>query len=72
MFSEIHVDLETYRQVGDRLLVLGEMTATGRGTGGERSSEVAWVIEPRGEKLQRGWAYRNHAEGERAAEQAAR
>ncbi len=72
MFSEIHVELETYRQVGDRLLVLGEMTATARGTGEERSSEVAWVIEPRGGKFQRGWAYRNHAEGERAAEQAAR
>ena len=72
MFSEIHVELETYREVGDRLLVLGEMTATARVTDPERTSEVAWVVEPRGEKLQRGWAYSSHAEGERAAEEAAR
>jgi hypothetical protein len=54
MFSEIHVDLEQYRQIGHRLLVL------------------AWVVEPRGEKLHRGWSYGSHAEGERAAEEAAR
>ena len=72
MFSEIHVDLETYRQVGDRLLVLGEMKATARATGLERSSEVAWVVEPRGEKLQRGWSYPTHEEARRAAEETAR
>jgi ketosteroid isomerase-like protein len=72
MFSEIHVELETYREVGDRLLVLGEMAATTRGTGQEVSSEVAWVIEPRGDRLQKGWAYDTHADGERAAEEAAR
>jgi ketosteroid isomerase-like protein len=72
MFSEIHVELETYREVGDRLLVLGEMAATTRGTGAEVSSEVAWVVEPRGERLQRGWAYGTHADGERAAEEAGR
>ena len=48
------------------------MTATARVTGAEVSSEVAWVVEPRGEKLQRGWAYGSHEEGERAAEEAAR
>ena len=72
MFSAIHVDLEQYRQIGDRLLVLGEMQATSRGTGAEVKSEVAWVVEPRGEKLQRGWAYGSHQEGERAAQEAAR
>jgi ketosteroid isomerase-like protein len=72
MFSAIHVDLEQYREVGHRLLVLGEMQATARGTGEEVKSEVAWVIEPRGEKLHRGWAYESHADGERAAEEAAR
>ena len=72
MFSEIHVDLEQYRQIGDRLLVLGQMQATRRGTGAEVNSEVAWVVEPRGEKLQKGWAYGSHEDGERAAEEASR
>jgi ketosteroid isomerase-like protein len=72
MFSEIHVDLEQYRQIGDRLLVIGEMQATARGTGQEVNSEVAWVVQPRGEKLQRGWAYGSHEEGQRAAREAAR
>jgi ketosteroid isomerase-like protein len=71
MFSQIHVDLEQYRQIGDRLLVIGEMQATAQATGEEVSSEVAWVVEPRGEKLQRGWAYGSHEEGERAAKEAA-
>jgi hypothetical protein len=43
------------------------MTATGRGSGAEVSSEVAWVVEPRGEKFQRGWAYDSHEVGEREA-----
>jgi ketosteroid isomerase-like protein len=72
MFSEIHVILEQYRKVGDRLLVLGHMEAETRGTREPVSSEVAWVVEPRGEKLQRGWAYGSQAEGERAAGEAAR
>jgi SnoaL-like domain len=72
MFSTIHVDLEQYRRIGDRLLVLGEMQATARGTGAEVNSDVAWLVEPRGKKFQRGWAYGSHAEGERAAKQAVR
>ena len=67
MFSEMHVELDRFRQVGDRLLVLGHMTATSRGSGAEVRSEVAWVFAPRGELLWRGWAYMSHEEGERAA-----
>jgi ketosteroid isomerase-like protein len=72
MFSEIHVELEQYRQIGDRLLVLGDMRATRRATGEEVRSEVTWVVEPRGGKLQKGWSYGSRAEGERAAEEADR
>ena len=35
MFSDIHVDMEQFREVNGRLLVLGHMTATGRGSGAE-------------------------------------
>jgi len=67
MFSEMHADLEQFREVNGRLLVFGHMRAKGRGSGTEVSSEVAWLVEPRGELLQRGWAYTSHEEAEREA-----
>jgi ketosteroid isomerase-like protein len=72
LFTDLHVELDTFREVGDRLLVLGEMTAKSTVSGKEVRSDVAWVVEPRGEKLQRGWSYASHDEAERAAEEAAR
>ena len=70
MFSDIQVELGSVREVGDRLLVLGQMTATGRGSGADVSSEVGWVVEPKGDRFQRGWAYNSHDEAERAAMEA--
>ena len=67
MYSEIRVELGDSRDIGERLLVLGQMTATGRDTGDEVNSEVGWLVEPRGEGFQRGWAYTTHADAERAA-----
>jgi ketosteroid isomerase-like protein len=67
MYSAIRVELGDSREVAGRVLVLGQMTATGRDTGAEVSSEVGWLMEPRGERFQRGWAYTTHADAERAA-----
>jgi ketosteroid isomerase-like protein len=67
---ESRVELDQFSQVGDRLLVLGRMTARRRG-GDEVENEVAWVIEPKGERFQRGWSYPSHEEAERAARAAA-
>jgi hypothetical protein len=71
MFTDMHVELDQVREVNGRLLVLGRMTASGRGGGAEVDSEVAWVIEPKGEKFQRGWAYSSHKEAEREVEELA-
>jgi hypothetical protein len=71
MFIEPQVDLEQFREIKGRLVVLGQMTAKGRGSGAEVSSEVAWVFEPRGDKFRRGWAYNSHDEAEREAAQLA-
>jgi len=68
MFTEMHVELGQIREVKGRLLVFGQMTAIGRGSGAEVDSEVAWVFEPRGDLFRRGWAYTSHAEAEREAE----
>jgi ketosteroid isomerase-like protein len=67
MLEESQVDLEQITEIGDRLLVLGRMRARRRGSEEAVTSEVGWVVEPRGEKFQRGWAYTSHAEAERAA-----
>lgn len=67
MYSAIRVELGDSREVAERVLVLGQMTATSRDTGDEVSSEVGWLVEPRGERFQRGWAYTTHADAERAA-----
>jgi hypothetical protein len=67
MFTDMHVTYEEIREVKGRLLVLGRMTAEGRGTGAQIDREAAWVVEPRGEKFQRGWAYSSHKEAEEEA-----
>jgi hypothetical protein len=67
MFTDPHVELEQFREIKGRLLVLGQMTAKGRGSGAEVQSEVAWVIEPRADRLRRGWAYTSHEEAGREA-----
>jgi ketosteroid isomerase-like protein len=70
ILEESHVELDQFREIGDRLLVLGRMTAMKRGGGEQVESDVAWVIEPKGERFQRGWAYDSHEDAERAAKSA--
>jgi ketosteroid isomerase-like protein len=68
MFSAMHAEIDDYQEVGGRLLVFGRMTAIGRGSGAEVSSEVAWLMELKDGLLKRGWAYNSHQEAEREAE----
>jgi ketosteroid isomerase-like protein len=70
MFSEIHVELDKFREIGDRILLLGRMNAISRVSGEEIDTEVGWVVEPRGERLQRGWAYTSHDQALQEAERA--
>jgi ketosteroid isomerase-like protein len=67
MFIEPRVQLDRISEVKGRLLVFGQMTATGRGSGAAVSSEVGWILEPRGELFRRGWAYNSHVDAEREA-----
>ena len=69
MFERIQVELEQFRRIGDRLLVLGRMTARRRGADAEVTSEVGWVVEARDEGFHRGWAYDSHEAAERAAKE---
>jgi hypothetical protein len=56
-YVEFEVYFDELRQVGDRLLARGRMTAKGRGSGAEITSDVGWVIEPKADKFQRAWGY---------------
>jgi ketosteroid isomerase-like protein len=66
MFEGVHVELDQFREIGERLLVLGRMRASRRG-GPEVENDLGWVVEPKGEGFQRGWAYDSHEQAERAA-----
>jgi ketosteroid isomerase-like protein len=68
MFSQTHADIDDVREVGGRILALGHMKATGRGSGAEVSSEAAWLVELKGDQLKRGWAYNSRQEAESEAE----
>jgi ketosteroid isomerase-like protein len=67
MFTEVDTKLDDVRDIQGRLVGLGHMTARGRGSGAEVSSEVAWVLEVEGELIRRGWAYTSHDDALRAA-----
>jgi ketosteroid isomerase-like protein len=68
MFTHMHVTYDEIREVKGRLLVLGRMTAKARGSGAQVDSEAAWVVEAKGERFQRGWAYSSRKEAEQEAE----
>ncbi len=70
-YAEFHVYFDDLRQVGDRLLVRGRMNAKGRASGAEITTDVGWVIEPRGERFQSAWGYATYEDARRAAEEAA-
>ena len=67
MFTEMHATLDDVRDIQGYLVGLGHMSARGRGSDAEVSSEVAWVLEVEGEMIRRGWAYDSHDEALRAA-----
>jgi ketosteroid isomerase-like protein len=70
-YVKFEVYFDGFRQVGDLLLVGGQLHARGRESGAEFISDVGWVIEPRGEKFHRGIGYVTYEEARRAAEDAA-
>jgi len=42
-WAAVHVDISEYRDLGDRVLALGEITATARESGVELETQVAWI-----------------------------
>jgi ketosteroid isomerase-like protein len=62
------VEADEYRSVGDRVLALGRLEATGRGSGVPVSTPMGAVSEFRDGKMSRTRTYLDQAEALRAAE----
>lgn len=56
-----------FRDLGDRVLVLGRMKGRGRTSGIELQTTYTMVVEFRGDKISRSHAYLSHDEALRAA-----
>jgi ketosteroid isomerase-like protein len=68
MFSEVHAEVTEIRDLGDRVVGLGEIRARGRESGVEVATQVGWFLEVRDGMMRRGWAFTSHAEALKAAE----
>jgi ketosteroid isomerase-like protein len=66
-WSELEFEIESLRDHGDRVLVLANVHAVGRGSGVRLEQQFAAVYEIRDGKIARGWNCRDLAEAQHAA-----
>jgi ketosteroid isomerase-like protein len=66
-WSELHVTIEEFRDLGDRMVGLGRLRGRGIGSGVEVDTPLAIVVELTGKKVSRSTAYFDHDEALRAA-----
>jgi ketosteroid isomerase-like protein len=66
-FGEIRPLGEDFRDLGDRVLMLGRIEGQGKGSGVPVAAPLGWVVDFRGEKVSRVRAYLDHGEALRAA-----
>jgi ketosteroid isomerase-like protein len=68
LFSEVQWRVEEAHDLGDdRVIVLGQLKARGRTSGAEVESPIGQLLELRGGKIRRGWAYPSHEQVRQAA-----
>jgi ketosteroid isomerase-like protein len=66
-WEELRVVGDEFRDLGDRVLVLGRAEGRGRGSGAPVDTSHAFVVELRGDKMWRVRTYLDHGEALRAA-----
>ena len=66
-WAELQVIAEEFRDLGDRVLVLGRMKGRGKGSGVPVDQPFATLLDFRGERVWRSRVYLDHVEGLRAA-----
>jgi ketosteroid isomerase-like protein len=66
-FGRFDVRTSDFRDLGDRVLVLGGIRLQGKASGIEIDQPMGWLLELRGGKLARMFFYSSHAEALEAA-----
>jgi ketosteroid isomerase-like protein len=66
-WEELQNTVEEFRDLGDRVFVLGRLTGRGKGSGAPVDQPYAGILDFRGDRIWRYRAYFDRAEGLRAA-----
>jgi hypothetical protein len=66
-WAELQTIAEEFRDLGDRVLVLGRMKGRGKGSGVPVEQPFATILDFRGDRIWRSRVYLDRAEGLRAA-----
>jgi ketosteroid isomerase-like protein len=66
-WEELQTMAEEFRDLGDRVLVLGRQVGRGKGSGAQVDAPLATILDFRGDRIWRFRAYFDRAEGLRAA-----
>ena len=66
-FAELRAEPSEYRDLGERVVALGQLHGRGRGSGVETDSPIAWVVDFKDDKAVRIWEYADHEEALEAA-----
>ena len=67
VWEEVQVIAEEFRDLGDRVLVLGTTKGRGRGSGAQVDAPLAVILDFRGDRIRRSRGYVDRAEGLRMA-----
>ncbi len=66
-WEELQIIAEEFRDLGDRVVVLGRMKGRGKGSGVPVDQPFASIFDFRGDRIRRNRVYLDHAEGLRVA-----
>ena len=67
IWETLHLYPDDVRDLGGSVLVLGRWRSSGRESGAEVETPVAWIFQVSGSKITSSRAYRSHAEALRAS-----
>jgi ketosteroid isomerase-like protein len=67
VWEEVQLIAEEFRDLGDRVLVLGQQVGRGRGSGAQVDAPLAAIFDFRGDRIWRSRGYVDRAEGLRVA-----
>ena len=67
-FAELRAEPSEFRDLGERIVAIGQLHGRGKGSGVETDSPIAWVVDFKDGKAVRIWEYADPEEALEAAE----